>query len=136
MKKYESHVQGKGYNYKDQKDVGALKPKKRDLETELLQVIRGSANPVRAMVVATKLMADFLMLAELGEGGDNTFGNRLRMLREGAGITQERLAQTIGTSKSSINMYERGEREPGIETILAIANHFGVSTDYLLGRRS
>lgn len=36
--------------------------------------------------------------------------------------------------ESSINMYERGEREPGIETLEKIADHFNVDIDYLLGK--
>ena len=31
-------------------------------------------------------------------------------------------------------MYERGEREPGLDTVKAFADHFGVSADYLLGK--
>lgn len=62
------------------------------------------------------------------------FARRLRTLREGLGFSQQRLADEIGTSKSSINMYERGEREPGFETLEAIADIFNVSFDYLLGK--
>lgn len=42
----------------------------------------------------------------------------------------------IGVSKSSVNMYERDEREPGFETLEAIADFFNVNMDYLLGRES
>ena len=66
----------------------------------------------------------------------STFGTRLKELRNQANLSQQELSEIVGISKSSINMYERGEREPGIDTILAMAMHFGVSTDYLLGRRN
>lgn len=61
------------------------------------------------------------------------FGQRLKGLRNRAEISQETLSKIVGVSKSSINMYERGEREPSFEKLKQIAIFFGVSTDYLLG---
>ena len=58
----------------------------------------------------------------------------LRSLRKESGISQQELANQIGISKSSINMYERGEREPGIETLNMFAEFFNVGMDYLLGK--
>ena len=63
----------------------------------------------------------------------SNFNVRLRLLRNQAGMSQQELADKIGVSKSSINMYERGEREPGIETLEAIADYFNVDMDYLIG---
>ena len=63
------------------------------------------------------------------------FSERLKLLRGKALISQQFLADIIGISKSSINMYERGEREPSLETLEAIADYFNVDTDYLLGRQ-
>lgn len=63
------------------------------------------------------------------------FSSRLKLLRAQKQISQQELANIIGISKSSINMYERGEREPGFETFEAIADYFNVDTDYLLGRQ-
>jgi len=63
-----------------------------------------------------------------------TFGQRLRELRNRRGLSQRELAEIIGVSKSSANMYERDEREPSFRTLGAIADFFGVSMDYLLGR--
>ena len=62
------------------------------------------------------------------------FNLRLKYLRENANISQQTLADKIGISKSSINMYERGEREPGLETLEAIADFFNCDMDYLLGK--
>ena len=62
------------------------------------------------------------------------FGIRLRSLREGLDLSQQEFANQIGVSKSSVNMYERGEREPGLETLVAIADFFNVDMDYLFGR--
>ena len=62
------------------------------------------------------------------------FSVRLKELRTSKGLTQQKLADYIKVSKSSVNMYERGEREPGFETIEAIADFFNVDIDYLLGK--
>ena len=62
------------------------------------------------------------------------FSERLKLLRTTADISQAEFAKRIGVSKSSINMYERGEREPGIETLEAFADYFNVDMDYLLGK--
>ena len=63
------------------------------------------------------------------------FSERLRKLRTERGISQQALANSLGDiSKSSINMYERGEREPGLEMLEAIADFFNVDMDFLLGK--
>ena len=62
------------------------------------------------------------------------FSTRLKELRNKANLSQQELSKIIGISKSSINMYERGEREPGLETVGTLADYFGVRTDYLLGK--
>ena len=63
-----------------------------------------------------------------------TFSERLKSLRAEKGWSQQRLADELNLSKSSVNMYERGEREPGFETMEAIADTFNVDMDYLYGR--
>ena len=63
-----------------------------------------------------------------------TFSERLKSLHSEKGWSQQRLADELNLSKSSVNMYERGEREPGFETMEAIADTFNVDMDYLYGR--
>ena len=63
-----------------------------------------------------------------------TFSERLRLLRTQKGLSQMEFAKQIGVSKSSVNMYERGEREPGLETLELLADYFNVDMDYLLGK--
>lgn len=63
----------------------------------------------------------------------SNFNNQLKKLRQEYSLSQQELADKIGISKSSINMYERGEREPGIETVKRIADFFNVDVDYLFG---
>lgn len=64
-----------------------------------------------------------------------SFAERLRALRIAKGLSQQDLSKQIGSiSKSSINMYERGEREPSFETLEAFADYFNVDLDYLMGK--
>ena len=62
------------------------------------------------------------------------FGDRLKSLRNRKGLSQAEFAMQIGVSKSSVNMYERGEREPNFETLETIADYFNVDLDYLMGK--
>lgn len=65
----------------------------------------------------------------------SNFGTRLKELRIKANLSQQELSKLMGVSKSSINMYERGEREPGLDLVVAFATFFNVSTDYLIRKR-
>ena len=58
----------------------------------------------------------------------------LKRARENAGLTQTQAAQKIGVSDGTYKNYEQGKREPNGDKIVIIANAFGVTTDYLLGR--
>lgn len=62
------------------------------------------------------------------------FSERLKSLRHEKSFSQQDLANQLGLSKSSINMYERGEREPNLETLEMIADYFNVDMEYLLGK--
>lgn len=62
------------------------------------------------------------------------FSERLRLLRTSKGLSQADFAKQIRISKSSVNMYERGEREPNFKTLEQIADYFNVDMDYLLGK--
>lgn len=55
-------------------------------------------------------------------------------LRYKAGLTQDELAQKLGISKGSVAMWETNKRTPSTETLIRLADLFGVTTDYLLGR--
>ena len=59
-------------------------------------------------------------------------GKRLRNLREGIGVSQEKLAKMLGTTQSSINRYENGQTEPPVELFRKYADMFDVSMDYIL----
>ena len=61
-------------------------------------------------------------------------GQRLLLLRKQKGLAQKDVAERIGISFNSYCRYEKNEREPMAPTIVALADFFQVSTDYLLGR--
>ena len=61
-------------------------------------------------------------------------GNRIKLLREELGLKQDELAKALNISPSSIGMYETNKREPNNEITIKLADFFGVSTDYLLGK--
>lgn len=55
-------------------------------------------------------------------------------LRYKAGLTQDELAQKLDISKGSVAMWETNKRTPSTGTLIRLADLFGVTTDYLLGR--
>lgn len=59
---------------------------------------------------------------------------RLKELRTKRRISQVKLAMDLNMNQNSISRYENGEREADYETLVAFADYFGVSVDYLLGR--
>jgi len=61
------------------------------------------------------------------------FGDRLRALREEAGLTQAELGARLGINRATVSRYEKGEREPEQLTLKRIAQIFAVTLDYLLG---
>jgi len=60
-------------------------------------------------------------------------GERLRALRESAGLSQEQLALDIESSEPQIWRYEKGKSKPGADVVKKLARYFHVSADYLLG---
>lgn len=60
-------------------------------------------------------------------------GKRIKSLRKEKGLTQEELGKIINVTKVSICCYERESRVPTLETLIALAEVFGVDVDYLLG---
>lgn len=62
------------------------------------------------------------------------FKNIFKNLRIQNGYTQDTLADALGLSRSTVSMYENGNREPDFETLEKIADLFNTDIDYLLGR--
>ncbi|GHT58800.1 hypothetical protein FACS18945_4920 [Bacteroidia bacterium] len=61
-----------------------------------------------------------------------TFGEKLRVLREKAGLSQDKLAAALDLSKHSIMNYEVGRSYPILNKMPAIAKFFGVTLDSLM----
>lgn len=59
---------------------------------------------------------------------------RLKELRKKHKISQVRLAIDLETFQNTISRYETLERQADYQTLIAIADYFNVSLDYLLGR--
>lgn len=59
---------------------------------------------------------------------------KLKELRLKANVSQQVMADFLGVSRPAYTMYEIGKREPSHETLQKLADYFGVSVDYLLGR--
>lgn len=59
---------------------------------------------------------------------------RLKKLRKMKKISQLKLAMDLNMNQNTISRYENLEREADYKTLIKIADYFGVSIDYLLGR--
>ena len=60
--------------------------------------------------------------------------NVLTKLRKEKGITQKQIAEIIGITERNYRHYEAGELDPLTSTTKSLAEYFGVSIDYLVGR--
>lgn len=58
----------------------------------------------------------------------------LKYIREKNGLTKRELCEKTGISERAYLTYEFGEREPKVSVIAKLADFYGVTTDYLLGR--
>lgn len=61
-----------------------------------------------------------------------TIGDKLRLLREARGMTQDDLAEAANLNRVTIAKYESGRIEPKSKTLLKLANALEVSPDYLI----
>lgn len=61
-----------------------------------------------------------------------TFGEKLQALRQKAGMSQDTLAEQLNVSRQAVSRWERDETMPETEKVVALADIFGVTTDYLL----
>lgn len=60
----------------------------------------------------------------------------LKELREQRGLSQSAVARAVGISRQAYGFYEQHKRDPDTPMVKALADFFGVSTDYLLGREA
>lgn len=64
----------------------------------------------------------------------NSLGDRIRTLRERAGLTQKELSDKINISNTTLSQYENGRRTPSDEIKMSLAAFFDVSINYLFGQ--
>ena len=62
------------------------------------------------------------------------FPIKLKLLRAKKGITQKQLAEVLNIQPNSAQRLEYGTARPSLDTVIAIADYFDVSLDYLVGR--
>ena len=60
--------------------------------------------------------------------------NNLKLLRRKKGLTQIALQMRLGIDQALLSKFENGERIPPTETLLLLADFYGVSIDYILCR--
>ena len=63
-----------------------------------------------------------------------SFSERLVLLRKSNGLTQKKLAEEMKLSELAIQNYESQRRKPAFDVLIALADYFDVSLDYLVGR--
>ena len=62
-----------------------------------------------------------------------TFGEKIRLLREGKELNQTQLGQAVNMTQRKISYLECGRYEPSFDDLRALCSYFQVSADYLLG---
>lgn len=64
----------------------------------------------------------------------SAIGERIKELRLEKKVTQKEIAEGIGVSSVSVQRFEYGSVRPSLDTLIALADFFDVSLDYLVGR--
>lgn len=59
--------------------------------------------------------------------------NRIKEIRQEKSLSQTDIAKALGVTRQAISLYEKGDREPKLETWQKLADFFGVSVPYLQG---
>lgn len=63
-----------------------------------------------------------------------TFAERLTALQKRENVSKQEVYTAVGLSRVAYYRYEKGERQPTAPLLIALADYFGVSLDYLVGR--
>jgi len=59
--------------------------------------------------------------------------NRIKEIRQEKNLSQTDISKALGVTRQAISLYEKGDREPKLETWQKLADFFGVSVPYLQG---
>lgn len=60
-------------------------------------------------------------------------GNKIKELRRQKKLTQAQLAEKLNVTRSAVALWEIDNTDPDLENVIAIADFFDITTDYLLG---
>ncbi|MDU4787688.1 MAG: helix-turn-helix transcriptional regulator [Clostridium sp.] len=60
--------------------------------------------------------------------------NNFKILRTEKGLRQEDIAKLLNVSRQAYSYWETGERNPDVEVLIALADYYNVTIDYLVGR--
>ena len=74
-----------------------------------------------------------IMVILIGEGQSVEYIKRIRDLREDHDLTQQQVADALGTSQTMYARYERGANELPVRHLIPLCKLYGVSADYILG---
>lgn len=86
---------------------------------------RGNHYPIRGVYANISMKGAIAM---------QKFSTRLIALRKERSMTQAELAKAINKTRSTVSGYETENKEPDYESLCVLADYFGVTVDYLLGR--
>lgn len=68
----------------------------------------------------------------MGDDFEKNLGQKIRLARQRAGLTQEDLAARVSRTSESISNIERGQQEPGIKTVQSLAKALGLPVSELV----
>lgn len=71
---------------------------------------------------------------QIGRGSMKVFGERLAELRREKHVTQKQLGEFLCVSGNTVHAWESDKQEPSLTALVALADYFDISLDYLLGR--
>jgi len=64
---------------------------------------------------------------------NNCLGKNIKTLRLEYGLSQKKLGEKLGVCNQTVSFWENGQREPDIDSLIALAKFFEVTVDYLVG---
>lgn len=62
--------------------------------------------------------------------------SKLRELRKARGLSQQEVSDRLGVPRGTYSIWEIGQRRPGLDSLITIADFYSVSLDYLLDREN
>ena len=65
---------------------------------------------------------------------ERSFGERVASLRSTQSLTLQQLGNILGLTKAAVGNLQHGRKKPSVDVLIAIADYFDVSLDYLVGR--